>query len=52
MADPSKPRREGWPFTAEHTGTCTGCTDEVRPGDRIVRMDDDTYRHVGDCEKS
>lgn len=47
-----KPKRDGWPFTAEHPGPCTGppCAG-IEPGDRIVRMSDGGYRHVGECER-
>lgn len=52
LPPPPKPKRAGWPFTAEHPGPCTGppCPG-IEPGDRIVRMSDGGYRHVGACEK-
>lgn len=46
-----RPKREGWPFTANYDGTCGGCSDGTKVGDRIVHMTDGTYRHVGDCER-
>lgn len=43
--------REGWPFAARIAGVCGGCTEGVAEGERIVRMSDGGYRHVGLCEK-
>lgn len=51
MPDPPKLRREGWPFTAQFDGTCGGCDSGTEVGQRIVRMSDGSYRHLGQCEK-
>lgn len=49
--DAPKLTRDGWPFAAKLDGTCGGCTEGVREGERIVRMSDGAYRHVGPCER-
>lgn len=46
-----KLEREGWPFASKLAGLCRGCNQGVHPGERIVRMSDGGYRHVGPCEK-
>lgn len=57
MAEGGLPRpklkRDGWPFIAKYDGTCGGCLQPIESdGARlIVRMSDETYRHVGQCEK-
>lgn len=51
MPDPPKLVREGWPFTAQFDGTCGGCDSGTEVGQRIVRMSDGSYRHLGQCEK-
>lgn len=43
--------RDGWPFTAKLDGACGGCDQGTHPGQRIVRMSDGTYRHLGQREK-
>lgn len=45
-------RRNGWPFAAMYPGPCSGCDAGIEEGEQIVRMEDDTYRHVGECEKT
>lgn len=48
---PALPKRAGWPFVAQLEGTtCSGCHVTVDVGEKILRMDDDTYRHLA-CEK-
>lgn len=44
--------RDGWPFAAHHEGVCGGCTEGIAPGERIVRMSDGRYRHIGACERN
>jgi hypothetical protein len=52
VAGPELPTREGWPFPAKHDGICHGCESGVLVGERIVRMSDGNYRHVGQCERT
>lgn len=44
------PTAEGSTFTANYNGQCAGvgaCNLQISEGQRIVRMSDGTYRHVG-----
>lgn len=51
LPPPPRPKRDGWPFTAEYDGPCCAPCPGIDVGDRIVRMSDGTYRHVGTCER-
>lgn len=48
---PPPPKRKGWAVIARFDGACSGCGSPIVPGERIVLMADDTYRHVPACEK-
>lgn len=52
LPEPPRPKRKGWPFTATYAGTCRAGCDGIEPGDKIVLMDDGTYRHMGVCERA
>jgi len=43
-----RPRRGPW-FTAQHPGTCSGCREEITPGDTIRASGDGGYR-CEDCD--
>lgn len=38
--DPEANARRSWAGRAEHRSTCPGCGETIKPGDRLVRVDD------------